>query len=196
MPQQDLNSKHPVRPDGRRWPPVTPKLALVNALEQTGDMNRTTPLSEFLPYQLSITSNVVSGRIAQEYRQRFGLSVPEWRVMAVLGDSGPLTQRELTRLTYMDKVAVNRACRVLEERGLADRRPNEQDGRSHHLDLTTEGVRMRDEIMPLALEMERRLFSSFTREEVEQFRRLLERVKGEVKDLDADDIDSANFGVA
>ena len=62
-------------------------------------MTQKTPLSEFLPYQLSITSNAVSGRIALEYRQRFGLSVPEWRVMAVLGDAGPLTQRDLTRLT-------------------------------------------------------------------------------------------------
>ena len=158
-------------------------------------MTRKTPLTEFLPYQLSITSNAVSGRIALEYRQRFGLSVPEWRVMAVLGDSGPLTQRELTRLTLMDKVAVNRACKVLEERGLASRRPNAQDGRSHLLDLTDEGVRMRDEIMPLALEMERRLFSNFTPDEVDQFRSLLERVRGEVQDLDADDIDSGNFGV-
>ena len=158
-------------------------------------MTQKTPLSEFLPYQLSITSNAVSGRIALEYRQRFGLSVPEWRVMAVLGDAGPLTQRDLTRLTLMDKVAVNRACKVLEERGLAYRRPNELDGRSHHLDLTEAGVRMRDEIMPLALEMERRLFSNFEPEEVDQFRHLLERVRGEVKDLDADDIDSANFGV-
>src|SRR5690606_7596130 len=159
------------------------------------EMTQTTPLSEFVPYQLSITSNAVSGRIALEYRQRFGLSVPEWRVMAVLGDSGPLTQRELTLLTLMDKVAVNRACRVLEERGLAYRRPNAQDGRSHHLDLTESGTRMRDEIMPLALEMERRLFSNFTPDEVEQFRSLLERIRGEVKDLDADDIDSGNFGV-
>ena len=158
-------------------------------------MIQKTPLSEFLPYQLSITSNAVSGRIALEYRQRFGLSVPEWRVMAVLGDAGPLTQRDLTRLTLMDKVAVNRACKELEERALAYRRPNAQDGRSHLLELTDEGVRMRDEIMPLALEMERRLFSSFDREEVAQFRSLLERVRGEVKDLDADDIDSANFGV-
>jgi len=158
-------------------------------------MTQKTPLSEFVPYQLSITSNAVSGRIALEYRQRFGLSVPEWRVMAVLGDSGPLTQRDLTRLTLMDKVAVNRACRVLEERGLAHRRPNELDGRSHHLDLTESGTRMRDEIMPLALEMERRLFAKFTREEVAQFRSLLERIRGEVEDLDADDIDSGNFGV-
>jgi len=152
-------------------------------------------LNEFVPYLLSITSNAVSGRIALEYRQRFGLSVPEWRVMAVLGDSGPLTQRDLTRLTVMDKVAVNRACKGLEERGLAARQPNAQDGRSHLLELTSAGVRMHDEIMPLALEMERRLFSRFTPEEVAQFRHLLDRVRGEVSDLDADDIDSGNFGV-
>ena len=158
-------------------------------------MTQPTRLSEFLPYQLSITSNAVSGRIALEYRQRFGLSVPEWRVMAVLGDSGPLTQRDLTRLTLMDKVAVNRACKVLEERELVSRQPNAQDGRSHLLELTAPGMRMYDEIMPLALEMERRLFAKFAPEEIDRFRSLLERVRSEVDDLDADDIDSGNFGV-
>ena len=152
-------------------------------------------LKEFVPYLLSITSNAVSGRIALEYRQRFGLSVPEWRVMAVLGDSGPLTQRDLTRQTVMDKVAVNRACKGLEERGLASRQPNAQDGRSHLLELTESGTRMHDEIMPLALEMERRLFARFTPEEVAHFRHLLDRVRGEVDDLDAEGIDSGNFGV-
>jgi DNA-binding MarR family transcriptional regulator len=153
------------------------------------------PLSQFLPYQLSITSNAVSGRIAQEYRQHFGLSVPEWRVMAVLGDSGPLTQRELTQRTLMDKVAVNRACKVLEERGLAARTPNAQDGRSHHLGLTDTGVAMHGQIMPLALEMERRVFTGFTPDEMAQFRALLERVRGQVGEVDSDDIDSQNFGV-
>ncbi|HYD25481.1 MAG TPA: MarR family winged helix-turn-helix transcriptional regulator [Croceibacterium sp.] len=158
-------------------------------------MTESARLNDFLPYLLSITSNAVSGRIALEYRQRFGLSVPEWRVMAVLGDSGPRTQRALTRLTVMDKVAVNRACKVLEERGLASRRPNAHDGRSHLLELTDTGVRMHDEIMPLALEMERRLFANFKPDEIAQFRHLLDRVRGEVDDLDADDIDSGNFGV-
>ncbi len=63
-------------------------------------MKPTPRLSEFLPYMLSVTSNAVSGRIAQEYRSRFGLKVPEWRVMAVLGDAGALTQRDLTALTH------------------------------------------------------------------------------------------------
>ena len=152
-------------------------------------------LNDFVPYQLSITSNAVSGRISLEYKTRFGLSVPEWRVMAVLGDSGPLTQRQLTRLTVMDKVAVNRACKVLEERELLSRHPNERDGRSHRLQLTQAGVRMHEEIMPLALELERRLFSNFTAEEIDQFRHLLGRIRDEVKDLDADDIDSGSFGI-
>jgi DNA-binding MarR family transcriptional regulator len=158
-------------------------------------MQPTMPLSQFLPYQLSITSNAVSGRIAQEYRQHFGLSVPEWRVMCVLGDSGPLTQRDLTQRTLMDKVAVNRACKVLEERGLAARTPNVQDGRSHHLGLTETGVAMHGQIMPLALEMERRVFTGFTADEMAQFRSLLDRVRGQVGEIDSDDIDSQNYGV-
>lgn len=152
------------------------------------------PLSAFLPYQLSLTSNAVSGRIAQEYRARFGLSVPEWRVMAVLGDAGGLTQRDLTMRTLMDKVAVNRACKVLEDRGLASRRPNEQDGRSHLLELTPAGVDVHAQIMPLAREMERRLFGSFGHEEIEQFRTLLEKIRGRVDDFDADAL-SNDFGL-
>src|SRR5690606_41736940 len=100
-------------------------------------------LSRFLPYQLSLASNAVSGRIALEYRPRVGLSVPESRVMAVLGDSGPLTQRDLTRLTLTDKVAVNRASRVPQGRGLAPRRPTELGGGSRRLGLTESGTRRR-----------------------------------------------------
>lgn len=152
-------------------------------------MPHTTRLGHFLPYLLSITANTVSVRIADEYRTRFGLNVPEWRVMAVLGDSGALTQRQLTRLTIMDKVAVNRACKELEKRGLARRQPNADDGRSHHLELTDEGQAMHAAIMPLALEMERRLFSTFTEEELALFRTLLARIRAEAADLNAEGID-------
>ncbi len=150
-------------------------------------------LADFLPYILSITSNAVSGRIAQEYRSRFGLKISEWRVMAVLGDAGSLTQRELTALTFMDKVTVNRACKLLEERGLAWRQPNSRDGRSHYLELTEKGHRMHGEIMPLALEMERRLLAKFDAEEVAGFKSLLDRIRQEAIDLDADGLDSGRY---
>jgi DNA-binding MarR family transcriptional regulator len=157
-------------------------------------MQPTGRLSRFLPYQLSLASNAVSGRIAMEYRQRWGLSIPEWRVMAVLGDSGAMTQRELTRRTLMDKVAVNRACKVMEERDLAKRTPNQQDGRSHLLDLTPAGRVMHGEIMPLAEEMERRLFAGFTAEEVALFRTLLERARLQAEALGCDEL-AGGYGI-
>ncbi len=56
--------------------------------------NTISRLADFLPYLMAITANAVSGRIADEYRTQFGLRIPEWRVMALLGDSGSLIQHE------------------------------------------------------------------------------------------------------
>lgn len=143
-------------------------------------------LADFLPYLLSVTSNAVSSRVAEAYRAQFGLRIPEWRVMAVLGDSGARTQRELASATLMDKVAVNRACRALEERGLAQRTANARDGRSHHLELTEAGQAMHGRIMPLALGMEKRLFEDFSNEDRESFARLLTRLREASGELGAE----------
>ena len=143
-------------------------------------------LADFLPYLLSVTSNAVSSRVAEAYRTRFGLRIPEWRVMAVLGDAGALTQRELTSATLMDKVAVNRACKALEDRGLAARIANARDGRSHHLELTDEGRAMHGRIMPLALAMEKRLFESFSEADRATFAHLLSRLRDASAELGLD----------
>lgn len=136
-----------------------------------------TRLSDFLPYLLSVTSNAVSDRIAQEYHARFGLKIAEWRVMAVLGDLGGQTQRELVGATRMDKVAVNRACKVLEARKLIARSPNDRDGRSHHLELTPAGRSVFEEIMPLALTIEKRLFAPLGAADRARFKQLLEEIR-------------------
>lgn len=140
-------------------------------------------LADFLPYQLSITSNTVSNRIAEVYRSEFGLAVPEWRTMAVLGDGGPLTQRQVTELTLMDKVAVNRACKELEERGLASREPNADDGRSHLLALTASGWEVHNRIIPMARAMERRLFEPLNSAERQVFSSLLQRLRDQSNEL-------------
>ena len=144
-------------------------------------------LASFLPYQLSVASNAVSSLIAERYRKRFALKIPEWRVIAVLGDAHArgqaLTQRALTSATLMDKVAVNRACKVLEDRGLVARAPNKDDGRSHLLELTPEGRSIHEEVMPLALATEQELFKGFEATEQKQFRELLERMRQQAADL-------------
>jgi DNA-binding MarR family transcriptional regulator len=132
-----------------------------------------TRLADFLPYRISITSNAVSDLIAREYRSRFGLKIAEWRVMAVLGDVGEATQRELVAATRMDKVAVNRATKALGERALIQRAPNMRDGRSHHLALTVTGQALYTEIMPLALQMEAQVLDVLDKDETAQLARLL-----------------------
>jgi len=141
---------------------------------------KTLKLSAFLPYQLSITSNAVSDLIARAYRGKFALKVPEWRVMAILGDRASATQRDLVRATLMDKVAVNRACSVLSARGLVSRRPCERDGRSHHLALTSTGKAMHAEIMPLTMDMERTIFSCLTAREREMLDNTLSKLFNQV----------------
>ena len=145
-------------------------------------------LADFLPYQLSVASNAVSTRIAEQYRKRFALKTTEWRIMAVLGDSGPTTQRELSQATLMDKVPVNRACKTLEARGLARRKPNANDGRSHLLELTTEGRAVHSGIMPLALKIEDELFSVLTEEERRLMREMLVRLRENAGDFDAESL--------
>jgi len=148
-------------------------------------MSKQARLADFLPYLLSITSNAVSDRIAAEYSARFGLKIPEWRVMAVLGDSGAHTQRELVGTTRMDKVAVNRACKVLEERGLIARSPNARDGRSHHLELTATGREVHGAIMPIALKMEQQLFGALSAAERTTFKDLLTRIRAQASDKES-----------
>lgn len=145
-------------------------------------------LADFLPYQLSVASNAVSARIAEQYRRRFALKSTEWRIMAVLGDSGPMTQRELGQATLMDKVPVNRACKKLEDRGLAARTPNARDGRSHLLELTTEGRAVHAGIMPLAVAIENELFSVLEPAERERLHDYLVRLREKAGDFDAESL--------
>ena len=137
-----------------------------------------------MPYRLSVTSNAVSDLIAGEYRAQFGLKIPEWRIMAVLGDAGALTQRQLVAATLMDKVAVNRACKVLEMRDLVARIPNASDGRSHHLELTPQGRTMHGQIMPLAVDMYEKVFACLSERETDKLRSILDKLLASVGNFD------------
>jgi DNA-binding MarR family transcriptional regulator len=136
----------------------------------------TLELSRFLPYRLSVTSNRVSDRIASQYRATFGLSIPEWRVIAVLAEQGAMTQQGIGQMTYMDKVTVSRAAIALFERSLVARRPNPQDKRSHLLDLSRDGRELYAAIVPRALAMEKAIFVSLSPKDRSALIGLLQRI--------------------
>jgi DNA-binding MarR family transcriptional regulator len=134
-------------------------------------------LDAFIPYRLSVTSNLVSDAIARTYDALFGLSIPEWRLVAVVAEAGEITQQAIGARTRMDKVTVSRAAIALVERGLMDRRGNPSDRRSHLLALTQAGRDLHAAVAPKALELERRLFAPFDPEEVAAFTDMLRRIE-------------------
>lgn len=130
-------------------------------------------LPDYLPYRLSVASNQVSGLIARAYQDRFGLTIWEWRVVAVLGEAEPMTAQGLVEATAMDKVTVSRAVRALAERGHVARSRHRTDGRSALIRLSAQGRAMYDEIAPAALELETALLEGFSVDEIAQAKRLL-----------------------
>lgn len=140
-------------------------------------------LDDFLPYQMSTTSNAVSVLISNDYKSKFGLKIPEWRVMAVLGSRGVSTQRELVEATLMDKVTVNRAVKNLSDRALLDRSPNNADGRSHHIMLSKTGEELYDQIMPAAEVMERKIMLVLSDDEKAFLSAILEKIKQSADDI-------------
>lgn len=134
-------------------------------------------LQEYLPYRLSVAANAVSRLIARAYEERFGLRIPEWRLLAVVADEGPLTQQVLCGRTVMDKVTVMRAARSLVRRGLLRRLPNRSDRRSHRLALTAAGARIYRRIVPLALEHESWMLQDLGARDVEHLHLWLRRLE-------------------
>ena len=134
-------------------------------------------LQEYLPYRLSVAANAVSRLIARAYEDQFGLTIPQWRLMAVLGDEGALTQQALCGRTLMDKVTVMRAAQGLTRRRLVKRQPNAQDGRSHRLDLSQTGYALYCKVIPLAREYESQLLAGMKASDVALLHRLLRQVE-------------------
>jgi DNA-binding MarR family transcriptional regulator len=143
-------------------------------------------LDSYLPYRLSVASNAVSRLIARAYEDRFGLTIPQWRLIAVLAEDGPLTQQAIGARTVMDKVTVSRATQGLVKRRLVQRAPHDADGRSHHLVLSKAGERLYGEVSPVALEYEARLLQEFAPAAVEELKRILRHLESAAEVLSVD----------
>jgi DNA-binding MarR family transcriptional regulator len=118
----------------------------------SADSTEVVPLSldGFLPYRLSILAECVSRAFARHYERRFGLSIAEWRVMAVLGEQSPRSTQDVIVRTRMERAKVSRAAIRLTERGLIARTPQSGDQRAHDLKLSRRGLAMYRQIVPVA----------------------------------------------
>jgi DNA-binding MarR family transcriptional regulator len=137
-------------------------------------------LNDFLPFRLSVLTNTISRRIAERYDREFGLSIWQWRVMAVLGETPGLSASEVVERTAMDKVAVSRAVSGLIKHSYVRRAAAQDDGRRSLLRLTPQGQAVYRRIVPMALAYARELEEAISPDDLRRLNRLLDRFAGVV----------------
>lgn len=142
-------------------------------------------LERFLPYRLSVLTNTVSRALARVYQDRFGLSIPQWRVMAALGRFPGLSANEVAEKTAMDKVTVSRAVSGMLDRDLLTRETDSTDRRRASLRLSPAGTAIYAEIVPVARDYERRLAGVLSETEKEALDSLLDKLTERSHDLAA-----------
>jgi DNA-binding MarR family transcriptional regulator len=119
-------------------------------------------LDRFLPYRLDILAEGVSRALSRIYKERHGLGVPEWRVLAHLGQYAPITAKAVGAHSRMHKTKVSRAVAELERLGLIARSGSAADRREAPLSLTAKGRAAYEDLAPRALAFERTLLSSLS----------------------------------
>lgn len=133
-------------------------------------------LQEFIPYKLAVVANRVSQSIGSLFEQKYGIQIPEWRILMALHSCGPLAPNEVVDHTSMDKARVSRAQRRLVELELVTPSADPRDGRRLVLFLTRKGAGMCDEIIPAARQTEAWFLSVLSGPECEALDTILSRL--------------------
>jgi DNA-binding MarR family transcriptional regulator len=140
-------------------------------------MSPTLSLDHFLPYRCNNLAQKISLSLSRIYVDRFGITIPEWRVLVTLAKYGERQAKQVGELTSMDKVRVSRAVAGLQQRGLLLRRPCSRDSRAAWLCLSEAGEVLYQRIEPQALAWEAELLEPLSGEEREALFGLIDKLE-------------------
>lgn len=142
-------------------------------------------LEGFLPYRLNVLAETVSQSLAGVYRRRYAISVPEWRILATLGQFGAMTAKDIGQHSRMHKTKVSRAAAALEERSMILRTANARDMRESFLELTRDGRDIYLSLVPEARRFVDTLLAPLAEDEKAMLDRLLTRLTSQAERLSA-----------
>jgi DNA-binding MarR family transcriptional regulator len=140
-------------------------------------------LQQFLPYRLAVAAEAVSRSLAAIYRERFDLTREEWRVLAMLAETGDLKSSELGARTTLDKMQVSRAVTRMERDGLLERETDAADRRNLIVRLTPGGRALHRKIVPMAQARERFLLDALDPAERQAFDAALDKILARARQL-------------
>lgn len=138
-------------------------------------------LKDFLPYRLATLAKEISAAFAQTYESRFGITIPQWRVMSALGNFPDCSASHVAEYSNLDKVQVSRAVTGLVEMGFVERSLDSRDRRNSVLRLSEQGQAIYLQIVPVARDFEARFIETLTPEETAQLDNLLAKLMKQAK---------------
>jgi DNA-binding MarR family transcriptional regulator len=144
-------------------------------------------LEDFIPYQLSVAANRVSRMFARRYSGAFGLTIPEWRVLATIARFGIVSPTAVGEWTAMDKVKVSRAAAGLVARGMIRQTPDPNDGRGRLLRMTRKGETVHRSVVPMARALEASLADGLGRTQWAALSKALVRLNAHVQGVEGPD---------
>lgn len=142
-------------------------------------------LERFLPHRVNVIAELMSRTLGAIYRHHFGISVPEWRVLAALAYGAPLSASEVGLRTHMEKARVSRTLSRLQDAGLIRREVDPRDNRVAVLDLSRDGRELFSQLSAMATDWEADLLAGMGDDDREHLTKLLGRLHARIDELRA-----------
>ena len=135
-------------------------------------------LFRFVPFRLNRLAAEVSSALSSEYQERYGLDIPEWRVLATLGfRDDACSAQYISHCTRTHKSTISRAVTALMDRQLVERVENEDDRREFRLRLTRKGKTLYEQLIPRLLRKEQEILSCLSAQERKDFAGMLGKIE-------------------
>ena len=146
--------------------------------ENASKKSSTLDLFRFVPFRLNRLAAEVSNALSSEYQQRYGLDIPEWRVLATLGfRNDACSAQYIVHCTRTHKSTISRAVTALMERQLVERVENEEDRREFRLRMTRKGDALYEQLIPRLLRKEQEILSCLSAQERKDFAGMLGKIE-------------------
>ena len=148
------------------------------AREHPSKKERRLDLFRFVPFRLNRLAAEVSAALAGEYQERYGLDIPEWRVLATIGfRNDACSAQYIADCTRTHKSTISRAVTALMERQLVERVENEEDRREFRLRMTRKGDALYEQLIPRLLRKEQEILSCLSAREQKELAAMLGKIE-------------------
>ena len=146
--------------------------------EESAARKKRLDLFHFVPFRLNRLAAEVSSALSGEYQERYGLDIPEWRVLATLGfRNDACSAQYIAQCTRTHKSTISRAVTALMKRQIVERVENADDRREFRLRLSRKGKTLYEELIPRLLRKEQEILSCLSALERKDFAALLGKIE-------------------